>query len=81
MSQDAIRRLTAILCDVLEVPALDISAATLASDLPGWDSGKLAMMVLAVEEQFNFTVRSSELDHLLSIGDWVELLRKHRVNV
>jgi acyl carrier protein len=53
---------------------LVLQLSTTARDIPGWDSAKMVMLVLAVEERFDVRFRSKEIDALRSIGDWVALI-------
>ena len=43
-------------------------------DIPSWDSAKMVMLILAVEERFDLRFRSREIDALRRIGDWVRLI-------
>jgi len=45
-----------------------------ARDIPSWDSAKMVMLILAVEESFDVRFRSREIDALRSVGDWVRLI-------
>lgn len=47
-------------------------------DIPGFDSGKKVLLVLAVEERFAMRLRSREIDALRRFDDWVTLVHRHR---
>lgn len=46
-------------------------------DLPGFDSGKKVLLILATEERFGIRLRSREVDSLKRFGDWVALVHRH----
>ncbi|MBU2494168.1 MAG: acyl carrier protein [Bacteroidetes bacterium] len=58
----------------LNLDDFNLNDATLASDVPGWDSLNHINVILAVEENFNVKFRSMELLRLKNIGDLQKLL-------
>ncbi len=56
---------------------LDDSVENLAS----WDSIKQVDVILAVEEALGSGLTTSEIDHLRSIRDIVELFRTHGIKI
>ncbi len=70
--------LTEIFRENFDDGKLVLSLSTTARDIPGWDSAKMVMLVLAVEERFDVRFRSKEIDALRSIGDWVALIETAR---
>lgn len=73
---DILKILTDIFRLNFDDAAIVLRPATTARDIAGWDSAKMVMLILAVEEHFGLTFRSREIDALRSIGDWVALIRK-----
>ena len=69
--------LTALFREVLENPGLDLRPDDREGDVPGFDSGKKVLLILAAEERFGIRLRSREIDALRSIGDWIDLVHRH----
>jgi len=78
MTDDQIlTEITALLRDVFDDPALTVSPATTAKDVPGWDSMKQVMILLAVEEKFEIEFTTREMDGLRNVGDLVAAVAGH----
>jgi acyl carrier protein len=71
---ETLRELTAIFRNCFDDETIVLSPATSARDIPAWDSAKMVMLILAVEERFGITMRSKEIDALRCVGDWVNLI-------
>lgn len=69
--------ITALLRDVFDDPELTVSPATTAKDVPGWDSMKQVMILLAVEEKFEIELTTREMDGLKNVGDLVAAVAGH----
>jgi acyl carrier protein len=69
--------LTELLRELLEKPQLEPQPDDLEYELPGFDSGRKVLLVLAIEERFGIRLRSREIDALQRFGDWVTLVHKH----
>ncbi len=66
--------LTEIFRENFDDENLVLTMTTTASDIAGWDSAKMVMLVLAAEERFDVRFRSRDIDALRTIGDWVALI-------
>jgi acyl carrier protein len=69
--------ITALLRDVFDDPSLPVSPNTSAKDVPGWDSMKQVMILLAVEEKFKIEFTTREMDGLRNVGDLVAAVAGH----
>jgi acyl carrier protein len=69
--------LTELLRSVLGNPRLQPHPDDLESDIPGFDSGKKVLLLLAIEERFLIRLRSREIDALRRFDDWVTLVHRH----
>lgn len=58
-------------------PHLELRFDAAEQDLPGFDSGKKVLLILATEERFGIRLRSREVDGLRRFGDWVNLVSRH----
>ncbi len=63
-----------IIRSVLGNEVLDLSPATTAKDVPGWDSLKQVMIIIGVEEKFGIRLSSREIDNLRNVGDFIALM-------
>lgn len=61
----------------LGCPRLELRLDDAEQDLPGFDSGKKVLLILATEERFGIRLRSREVDALRRFGDWVKLVSRH----
>ncbi len=59
-------------------PRLEPQPDDLEYNIPGFDSGKKVLLILAVEERFAIRLRSREIDALRRFDDWVTLIHRHR---
>jgi acyl carrier protein len=67
-------RLVSIFRSVFDDDSLVIQPSTSASDIPDWDSQSHIILILAVEQEFGVRFRTSELDLLRNVGDFVKLI-------
>ena len=65
-------RIFAIVRDVFAIPDLDLSEATKAADVEGWDSFNHMTLVMRIEEEFNISFETDEIGRMGNVG---ELLR------
>lgn len=75
MGQEQIlKKLTEIFRDVFDEPDLVLDLATTASDVQGWDSMNHITIVVEAERQFKVKFRTSEIEELRNVGDFVGLI-------
>ena len=67
-------RLTTVLQEVFDDPALAIDEATTAEDIEGWDSVTHVLLVVAVEQAFAVKFKTAEIETLNNVGDLVRLI-------
>jgi len=70
--------LQAICREVFESPDLTISESTTAEDVPHWDSLNHLNVVAAAEQRFAIRFRTSEIEGLKNVGDFVSLVAAKR---
>lgn len=63
-----------IIADVLDQPDLQVSTATTATDVAGWDSFNHINIVVAVERRFGIKVNTAEVEDLRNVGELVALV-------
>ena len=68
--------LTAIFRETFADPRLELRPEMTARDVAGWDSLKTVIIIMAVEERFGFQMRTSEMDALRCVGDFITLIER-----
>ena len=63
-----------ILCEVTGRKDIVITTSSSSRDVPGWDSISHIALILAVERQFSFRMRASEIAQLTNVGALVSLI-------
>jgi len=73
---DVLERLNAVFRDVFEDDELAVSPATSPKDIEGWDSLRHVSLVVAVENEFGVTFRSSEVGSFKTVGELSALIER-----
>ena len=77
MNENAIyHELNKIFRNIFDDDSLVVTPDTSAKDIPEWDSFNHINITVASELRFGVKFRSSELDELQSVGDFVQLIRQ-----
>jgi acyl carrier protein len=66
--------LKAVILGTLKLDEWDLSDATLAAEVPGWDSLSHINVVLAVEKHFGVRFKGAEVLRLKNVGDLQRLV-------
>jgi len=66
--------LKAVILDALKLDNWEITDATLAAEVPGWDSLNHVNVMLSVEKHFGIRFRSMEVLRLTNVGDLQRLV-------
>lgn len=76
MDRETIRRqLQAVMREVFDDDGVEISDATTAGDVKGWDSLNHINLVIAVEERFKVKLTTREVVSLKNVGEMLSLLQ------
>jgi acyl carrier protein len=67
-------RLNEVFRSVFDDPALTVSLATTAKDVPGWDSIVHITLVIEVERTFSVKFGMAEIEKLRNVGDLATIL-------
>ncbi len=78
-SSDILDALTQIFRENFDDEELLLTPTTTAHDIRGWDSAKMVMLILAVEDRFDVRLRSREIDSLRNIQDWIDVIETARL--
>jgi acyl carrier protein len=68
---------TKLVAEVLHRDDLVLTDGMTAADVPGWDSFTHIEVVVAVEDHFRLSLRTSEIVALNRVQDWIDLLARH----
>jgi len=60
--------------EVFENPTLVVTPQTTAEDVPNWDSLNHLNIVAVVEQRFGVRFRTSEVESLRNVGDFVAMV-------
>ncbi|KIZ47876.1 MULTISPECIES: acyl carrier protein [Rhodopseudomonas] len=66
--------LTGIFRDVFDDETIILQPQTTAREIAGWDSQAMITLVVAVEDRFGISFRTSEIEQLDAVKDFVELI-------
>ncbi|MGC8470227.1 MAG: acyl carrier protein [Acetobacteraceae bacterium] len=72
---ELLHTLSAIVAEACGHDRLTLTRASTAAEVKGWDSLRMVMIIVAVEERFGIKMRTREIDRLKSVGDFVDLIR------
>ena len=72
--EDVLRRIQDIFRDVFNDLAVQISEATIASDIEEWDSLEQINIILAVEKTFKIRFDIDQIEELKSIGKMIDII-------
>jgi acyl carrier protein len=65
-----------IIRDVLELPELEVTAATHAENVEEWDSFNQVNIVVALEAKFGIKFKTSEFEAVRNVGQLVQLIQE-----
>lgn len=71
---DTLTRLADVFRDVFEDDDLQITRATTAAQVPGWDSVMHITLMMGVERAFGMRFKSGEVAGLKNVGELVDLV-------
>jgi len=69
-------RLTKTFRFVFDDPNLQLTPATTANDVPGWDSVMHINLIVAAEKEFGVRFTTAEVMSLRNVGDLTNLIAK-----
>jgi len=67
--QEIINQLQEIFRDILDIPELELSFSTTATDIEEWDSLSHLQLIVAIEKHFEIRFTSEEMFEWKNIGD------------
>lgn len=77
MSREAIyEKLTEVFADVFDNEDVEISDATTAADVEGWDSLSHISLIAAVEDEFGIKFDMKAIQGLKNVGEMVTIIEE-----
>jgi len=61
--------------DVLDLDELNLTEATTAKDVEGWDSLSHLRLIVAVEQDFGLKFTTGEIERFKNVGDMVSTIQ------
>jgi acyl carrier protein len=77
---DIIKDLQSVFADILDLPELQLSQESNASNVEGWDSLAHINLVVAIEKRYKIKFALGELQDLKTVGEMVDLIVKKTAN-
>ena len=71
-----IKDIQPIFRDVLDLPDLQLSRQSNASNVEGWDSLAHVNLVMAIEKRYKIKIALGELQDLKNVGEMADLIQK-----
>jgi acyl carrier protein len=75
-NDDILKTITEIIREVLELPNLQVTNETSATDVDEWDSMTHIQIIAAIEGKYKIRFALGELQALKNAGDMIELIKK-----
>jgi acyl carrier protein len=75
-SATIIRDIQPIFRDVLDIPDLQLTRQSNASNVEGWDSLAHVNLVMAIEKRYKIKIALGELQDLKNVGEMADLIQK-----
>lgn len=75
---ETLKRVEAIVADVLIAPDLQLTESTTARDVAGWDSLTHVQIIIAIEQAFGIRMTSTEVARLENAGSLVDVILHHK---
>jgi acyl carrier protein len=73
---DILSQVRDIIADVLDQPDLQVTPATTAENVDGWDSFNHINIVVAIESHFGIKIHTAEIEELRNVGELVEVVER-----
>jgi acyl carrier protein len=71
-------QLSAIMQEVLDDPSVELTPATTADDVEGWDSMSNIMFVVEIERRLGIKFNTAEIEEMRNVGDMLDLIAAKR---
>ena len=73
---EIVAKIQDVMIDVLDLDELNLTEATTAKDVEGWDSLTNIRLILAVETAFGIRLSAAQVSALAQLGDLVSVIER-----
>lgn len=80
MNNEVLEKIQEIAREIFEDENLVLSAQTVATDVPGWDSLSHLTFVNEIENEFHIKLTMGEIQGSKNVGEFVEAVERHLQN-
>lgn len=70
------KRLTEVFRDVLDRSSIVLSRETTAADIEEWDSLAHISLLMAIEKEFQISLKLTDVERLQNVGDMFDLIQR-----
>ncbi len=77
IKEEILVKINEIFQDAFDDEDLEVTAATTANDVEGWDSLMQMNLIEMVEDEFGFQFTMDEASSLKNVGDMVDVVASH----
>lgn len=74
--EEAYKKLTPVFQDVFEDEDIEVTDATTANDIDGWDSLEHINLITSVEKEFGMKFNMGEVMTMKNVGEMVDIILK-----
>lgn len=72
--EEVYKRLNAVFQDVFDDDSIEVNDETVAADVDGWDSFEHINLIVAIQEEFSFTIPMGKVVTMKNVGEMVDII-------
>ena len=72
--EEVYKRLNAVFQDVFDDVSIEVNDETVAADVDGWDSFEHINLIVAIQEEFSFTIPMGKVVTMKNVGEMVDII-------
>jgi acyl carrier protein len=76
-NEEIYRALNEVFQDVFDDDSIRLTSATVADDVPGWNSLTHISLIVATEGKLGIKFKTAEIEGLKNVGHFVEVISSH----
>ena len=72
--EEVYKRLNNVFRDVFDDDSIEVHDETVAADVDGWDSFEHINLIVAIQEEFSFTIPMAKVVTMKNVGEMVDII-------
>lgn len=72
--EEVYKRLNNVFRDVFDDDSIEVHDETVAADVDGWDSFEHINLIVAIQEEFSFTIPMGKVVTMKNVGEMVDII-------